>query len=282
MKLKHFQTSHGTPLAVISWVLAGFITVGGFGWPSRTFAGSNDVVANTPAPSDIPSGRLLRDAPAFSQWTIDFTYSEDRSSKTGGSVSHAGPGMRAFLLRPRKTITTKTAEVISVQTVDMAGRMSEIWDIGGTQYSKPGGTNAWFTASASMDRNSAAGATVQFSPMPPNGFNDLDWIGKETYAGKIALGDSECFVFVPGGTASIDLGAKSGQESRLEALPKVAYIDAGTRLPRALRIAGEVRVFQFSTNPPTTVQAFPADLQATIQQADHARTLLLQSAARPY
>lgn len=251
----------------------GLVGVALCGLPFRTASGQG-----APPPLEIPPGRLLRNAPDFSQWSVTFSYADDRAQKGDKNpVPDYIKTLPTFLHRPRKTLTTKTGDITSVQMVDVAGETSQLWTDHGVQYIKSVGTNVWCTVRSDMGLGD-----MESMRLPPGGFSELDWVGKDSYAGKIAYGDTQCLVFTPGGPASLDLSDDRKQKERMEALTKVAYIDDATRLPRALRIGEEVRIFQFTNPPPSAMQSLPPDLQAILAQAEKAATMLMHPAARPY
>jgi hypothetical protein len=238
-------------------------------------------------PADViqyPSAPLLRPAPDFSEWTIIYSYPSNPAAKGAtGSVAAPTPipsTMQGLLLRPRTVVTTKTGKIMRVVTVNLAGITVEKWFFDGAQYTKPAGSAVWFGASNSErsdDRNAYFSA-----PLPASGFQDLDWINDENYAGTTQAGGAQYLVFVPGGLTPEEIKDPKAQKATLEHEPKVAYIDAATRLPVALRLPGEIRQFRFTDPSPSTVLTLPPDLAAQIRNFQAAVSRLLEPAGRPY
>lgn len=232
-------------------------------------------IAGAAGAIQIPSGPMLRPAPPYSEWMITYSYPEDRPAKA--ERSHAPPS-KEFLSRPRKSTITKTEQIIRIDTVDVGGRSTEKWFVGPKQYTLPPGGSVWYVASAG-DGNT--GNLYYSDPLPSSGFQDMDWINEKAFAGTLKFDRMDCLVFVPGGLDEISPGDLSKQTAQLQGEPKVAYVDANTRLPVALRIVGEIRQFQFN-KPPTALLSLPPDLAAEIRTGEGARRRLEQPAARPY
>jgi hypothetical protein len=169
-------------------------------------------------------------------------------------------------VRPRTITTTKTGDIIHEETVSVVGIRTEDWQVNGDYYIKYPGKTIW-----SAYEKSAPAPIINGSPvvlgLATNGFRGLDWINKETYAGKMKTSYGDCLIFVPGGrnsTSALDPG-------KIDSLPKIACIDAATRLPTMARAAGETRVFTFTQPPPTAAQTLPDDLAAEIKTGNQLR-----------
>ena len=222
----------------------------------------------------VPAGPMLRPVAPYSEWVITYSYPEDRAAK-GGKKPETASQQRTS--KPRKTLTTKTDCNIRVHTVDVAGRTEERWFVGSVQYIKPAGSGAWYWCAGGNP-----GSNLYYSPpLPASGFADMDWINEKAYVGTARVGNTDCMVFVPGGLDPASAGNPARQAAQLAAEPKVAYVNAETRLPVALRILGEIRQFTFN-NPPTALLCLPPDLAAQIKRGEEARQRLEQPAARPY
>jgi hypothetical protein len=231
----------------------------------------------------FPTGPLLRPAPEFSEWTITHSYSDEMTPAAGSASKANVPREIAKLplLRPRRTITTKTGGTVRIVIIDLAGKTTEKWFIDGVQFTKPDGSDVWYGANKAVAAGILPDAYYS-APLPASGFQDLDWIAEGNYAGAIQLGDIKCLVFVPGGMTPDDWKDAKKRKAKLDSAEKVAYIDADSRLPVALRILGEVRQFQFTNPAPTQMLAPPPDLAEQIKKGKEAIANLLRSAARPY
>jgi hypothetical protein len=227
-----------------------------------------------------PAGPLLRSAPDFSEWTVTCHYTDEQSPKAGEAPTPIPASMGGLLKRTRTETITKTGDIMRVVTVDIAGNSSEKWYDKGAQYTKPPGSTEWFSASNNEPADTKNAYFTQ--PLPASGFRDMEWINDQSYAGVIQLGEYQCLVFTPGGLHADDTKDAAKQRTALAAKSKVAYIDANSRLPIALRLPGEVRQFQFSDPPPSVALALPADLAAELQKSEAAVAKLLAPAGRPY
>jgi hypothetical protein len=270
--------------SIIRALLCALLLPAGAGLAQEYLASSGEVGTQSEDVVQYPAGPLLRAAPEYSQWTITYTYSQDRPAKAAGS-SGAAPtplpeSMKGLLLRPRTVVTTKTGAIMRIVSVNLAGTSVEKWIAHDAQYTKPAGSAVWFAASNSErpdDRNAFLSA-----PLPASGFQDLEWINDRNYAGTVQVGNAQCLVFAPGGLDQEDFKDPGKQKAKLAGKPKVAYIDAITRLPVAMRLPGELRQFQFSDPPPSVMLALPPDLLAQIQKYQAGVARLLEPAGRPY
>lgn len=231
-----------------------------------------------PAKPELPSSPLLGKAPEFSEWGITFTYASEAARKAKPE-SASQPRLAYLDKRSSRVTTTKTGKIIHEVTRDLAGTQTEIWSEGTTQYYQMPGNTLWFE---SGNTTSAAGVReVDSRALPPSGFRDLDWITADNYAGTIPYGNGSCFIFVPEGYRKLDLRDEGKRTKLLESQGKIAYVDADTRMPVAVRDGDVTRVFRFNS-PPTAMQTFPADLSKAINDGKEARRRLEQPAARPY
>ncbi|HEY0258093.1 MAG TPA: hypothetical protein VGC39_11665 [Candidatus Methylacidiphilales bacterium] len=229
----------------------------------------------------VPSEPLVHPAPAFSQWTITFSYPDDAKAISGSDPSAAAklvPQNTNAALRPRTIITTKTGEIIHEETLTVGGNKTEDWQVHGNYYIKYPGKDFW---SAYETSGTSAGGTSVVMGLPVSGFRGLDWITKETYAGEIKAGMGGTLVFVPGGRNTVNAGDPSKQKE-LESLAKIALVDAETRLPVMVRAEGETRVFKFTESPPASVQTLPEDLASEIKEGDEIRAKRTAAPQREY
>jgi len=229
---------------------------------------------------EIPSQPLVRSAPASSQWTITFAYQDDAKKSAVDKPSEPPkPVPENMAVRPRTITTTKTGEIIHEVTLTVGGDKLENWQVHGDYYIKYPGKSFW-SAYEKPDPTQPSIGTRVVMGLPDSGFRGLEWISKDTYAGKIKSGVGECFIFVPGGRAMVNVAEPAGQKA-LESLPTIAYIDAETRLPMLVRAGDETRTFKF-TSPPTSNQTLPADLADEIKKGDEIRAKRNAAPQREY
>jgi len=198
---------------------------------------------------------LLNHAPAFSQWVITYSYSQERPQP--GKDAPARPLDSAL---PRKVTTTKTREIIHEQTVSVSGATFEKWQVGRIFYIKPQGQKHWGACDERFVKsNLIPNASLSF--LPANGFRDLDWINSETYAGAVKQNNTTYLLFVPKSAGNLDYG----KPAKIQAQPVIAYVDDATRLPALFKNADVTQTYAFSP-PPTAMQALPPDLAKQIKE----------------
>ena len=247
-------------------------------------AGTVCVLAQTddsPGSTAPPPGPLLAKAPALSQWTITFSYPEETKAQgTAYSPDTAKAVLESLSARVKTVVTTKTGDIIHEETTTLGGNKTEDWQVRGSYYIKYPGKNVW----SAYEKNDSALSTVRFRTamiLPDSGFNGLDWIGSDSYAGKIKTSTGENLVFVPGGMSTLNVADPAGQ-AKLQTLPKVAYVDSTTHLPVMVRTPSETRQFTFSPHPPSSVQTLPADLADEIKAGEAIRSQRTGAPAREY
>jgi len=221
-------------------------------------------------------GAPLNAAPEFAQWTITFSYPDQRAPKTPNSPPAIPPASDG---RPKEIVTTKTKTIVHEETTEGRGTKSEKWYVGATQYRKDPGATIWFANEPSTLVN--VQKDFHYTPLPPSGFRGLEWLTPETYAGVISYQGRNCLVFLPGGAAAIKLGGPGAPYPALAELPNVAFIDANTRLPLEVRNGGIIQFYQFAREAPS-MQALPPDLADQIKKGEEGRKKLDARPPRPY
>ena len=176
-------------------------------------------------------------------------------------------------------MTTKTGRTIHEVRLDILGHGTDTWFDAGVQYTKFEKDSAWYRSDRSTGGDTSAEAS--YHPLPASGFRDLEWIKAENYAGTAPYDKHDCLVFVPTGADKLDLNGAGDAQKKLKALDTVAYVDADSRLPVAVRTRGDLRTFQFDP-PPMEMQTLPVDLTTQVKKGEDARTRLNQTAPRPY
>lgn len=217
---------------------------------------------------EIPSGNLLACVPENSQWVVTFFYPQDRSKDA------ALPALEKTL--PRKIITTRTCELIHEETCDVSGEKSDKWQVGTTFYLKPPGQKFWGEYDPAWFHNNLP-TSPALSPIPLKGFQDLDWISRETFAGSIKQNDKEWFVFIPLNAREVDVA----KPADLNAQPVIAYVDASTRLPVRYKNRDVVRSYSFAPESPPRL-VLPADLAQEIRDGKERRAKVFAVPKREY
>ena len=145
---------------------------------------------------------------------------------------------------------------------------------GQTQYYRSPENLLWGQAVTGTSRERVI--EQRFSPLPPTGFRDLDWINADNFAGAVPYGNGTCLIFAPGGDRQLDLSDPAQRQRRMVAVEMIACGDADSRLPLALRTRNELRSYHFN-EAPTQMQTFPADLSVQIKKSaeGHAKSLFL-------
>ena len=229
---------------------------------------ANAVAQQAAEKPPIPPGKLLSPPPEYSQWMVAYSYPQDRSQEENL------PALEKSL--PRKVITTKTGVILHEETVDVAGGKSDKWQVGTTFYLKPPEQNYWGEYDATWQHNNLP-ASAALLPVPTKGFQDLDWIGSDTYAGSIKQNGVEHFVFVPSNANNLDVG----KPAALNAQPVIAYVDASTRLPVRFKNGSVIRTYAFAPDAPSML-ALPADLVREIQEGKERRAKVFVAPKREY
>ncbi len=222
---------------------------------------------------DLPTGPLLRTAPDFSQWQVVFTYPDEKITEKATPPPRIIQTIR--LLRPRSVVTTKTGRIIHEAVVDVADRTSDNWFEGAVQYMRINSDPTWYEVDPGIP------GTTNYHPLPPSGFRDMELVQAANFAGVMPFGKGKCLVFTPGGAAALDLSNPDEVEKRITLVSSIAYIDAESRLPIAVRTRSSLRTFHFNV-PPTEVQSLPPDLAAQVRKGKEGRALLERPAERPY
>ena len=239
---------------------------------SGCFAGlalaANAIAQQAAETPQIPTGKLLLPPPEYSQWGVTYSYPQDRFK------DEPLPALEKSL--PRRVTTTKTCDILHEETVDVAGVKSDKWQAGTTFYLKPPGQNYWGEYDRAWYHNNLP-TSAALQPVPLKGFQDLDWIGRDTYAGSIKQNGAEYFVFVPSNAGSLDVG----NPAALHAQPVIAYVDAATRLPVRFKNGDVIRSYAFAPEAPPPL-ALPADLVREIRDGKERRAKVFVAPKREY
>ena len=213
-----------------------------------------------------PPGPLLANAPDPGQWVVTCSYPDERFKE-----ADVPPGIEE---RAKMITTTRAKDVIHEAMVDASNGKSDNWYIGDTLYTKRPKAKTW----EQLPMTAVDGP--HFTPLPVNGFRDLDWIRKEAYVGSMKFGDRNCLVFIDGAPPHLVLSEAASQPGGFENYSMVAFIDAETRLPVQVEVAGIIRSYRFA-NAESDALTLPQDLTTVITQAAKARALLGQRLPRP-
>lgn len=190
-------------------------------------------------PTPLPNGPLVRRAPDFSKWQIDFYYT--RASDKGGKASAPAPNLKdpavlANMTQPKQLTVTRTKPLWHAVLLLANGSRRESWFDGAYRYEV-------------HPENHSVVPIAQFNPgynpafldYSSSDFPDIDWVSPQTYLGTQS--GTIYWVF------------KQGDDDTM------AWIDLTTRLPARWQNANEIRVFKFLP-PPTEPLQLPPDVAA--------------------
>jgi hypothetical protein len=228
--------------------------------------GSFDVFGQT-SPSR-PDGQLLKKPADFAKWEVIYTYAKSDAPGTRPSA----PGDLKSL------VTTKTGNIVHEQATDLQGRITDTWHTGATQYRKPPGEAVWYQP---VPPSEGQGGSSDYAPIPPNGYRQWDWVGESTFVGTFPFDNVACLVFVPGGRSAVGEEDEKKAAAKIGAMPVVAYVNAETRLPVALRMGNITGRVTFHPSP-ASAQVLPTDLIDQLRNAEQSRKNLFQQPARPF
>lgn len=216
---------------------------------------------------DLPEGVLLKKAADFSKWKVLYSY-----TKPEGPEAKAPSPEEA-----RAIVTTKTGNIVHEEFVDLHGRKTETWHAGSMQYRKSAGESIWYKPVAP---NEGQSGSSDYAPMPANGYRNWEWVDERSFVGMLPFENVPCLVFVPGGLKAVAEDVMK-DPVKIAALPIVAFVNAETRLPFALKV-GEVTGRMSFEAPPPAMQTLPLDLIDQIQKGEEGRRNLYQQPTRPF
>lgn len=218
---------------------------------------------------ELPEGPLLRPAPEFSQWSIDYSYPQDRQDKAG-ALAPIDPKL------PRKVLLTKTKDILREEVQTVSGVKTDAWQQNGNYFVKFPGNTFWSAYEKPTQLQIESGTAVTVT-VPSSGFRGLDWINQETYAGTVTSGESTYLIFLPAESRNADLS----DQKVLQELPTIAYVDAKTRLPVRVKKHEAVSVYKFMP-PPGAMLTIPPDLAAEIKAGEEIRAKSNAAPMREY
>ena len=209
-------------------------------------------------PKALPTGRLLKRTPAFSQCTIYFSYKKEAptagSPGAGAKTPEAAPPA-SQVTRPTKITVTKTAPVFHTVIYYPTGRKTDAWFNGQVQAVLLPGASSFSIVSLDEDAPDKSLA-INYNQTD---FQDLDWISLQNFIGR----KQQYLVFQEPGSK------------------RVAYIDNETRLPVRLQIGLEIRDYQIQEIP-HTMQTFPAEVHRSIETIQSQIRAVTSGGPRPY
>jgi len=229
----------------------------------------------------IPSGPLLNCAPSNSRWLVEFKYA-DESSKRPSKKQRRSP-------RTKTIVATRYGSVTFEEITDEVGKITEKWFSNSEQYTRKQGSPDFYTAG----KNDIGNANYEY--FSPTGFRGFDWISKETFVGIQKVLGHDCLVFSsqqdeqalwdPDAVALIQ-GMRTSRAAGDEARPSLAKvcvtacIDVENRLPVALRIVGDTRIFTFLA-PPEKPVTLPPELVKQLEKRQNLWNQLVRAAPGP-
>ena len=200
-----------------------------------------------------PPGELLKPPPSYSQWTVTYTPYRDPSATNATPPTLPKSS-------PKQVSITKTADIFHEEVIDGSGSKSERWQSGRTLYLKPAGQTSWKICEPEFLK-----AMASYGPsfLMIKGFDGLDWVGPQSYAGVLTRpeNNAQMLLFLPAGGPQ---GATWTVEKAL-AQPQIALVDLETRLPILQKKDGMIQSYQFGSAP-MALQKLPSDLAKQVQK----------------
>ena len=272
-----------------SWVLSAAAV-------SQVLPPSNSAPQSAPAASSekipVPKGPLLKSAPPFSQWTIVYSYADEKSRHDQTQEPRESRSTESS--RIKKIIAVRNGSLTYEQIFDSAGQKTEKWYSKDQQYTRHHGATDFYSA-GNKDFNN-----IDYEYRSQTGFQGFDWISMDNFVGVQKVFARECLVFrdrkdqlsildpnaavyqnelraeFKGGGSSADV-----KEIAEDKVGTIACIDLETRLPVALQIAGQTRRFSFQ-EPPATPITLPLELMTQIEEHQKRWSELTKAAPRPF
>ncbi len=234
--------------------------------------GQQPAATRQPATRPRLSGPALKPAPALSQWTISYTYPEERSSAPA-SAPHPKPGPDL----PRRVVVARDGAKFHEEVWNVGGdKKRDCWQQNQSFYEKPLGQSYWSAYGKPTDLRQAIADHVPNRALPESGFRNVEWINDQTYIGSVKAGQSTYLVFVPRATADLNID----DPKSLQKQPTIAYVESLTRLPVSVTSQNVVQTYKFSGV--SAALTLPADLTAEITKGDQIRAKLNAAPAREY
>lgn len=235
------------------------------------FAAWAQQVPSTPAPSTLPKGPLLANAPEYSIWV---TVRGDASllPKKGAAPSSG----KAEPKLVKRVQTIKAGPVRYILTIGVDGKRSESWCKGNMQI---------FKGAEWGDKPVATNARSIRHPLDfsKTDFPECAWISESCYQGIRKVLDRDCMVFLKGSGDSQSPSKANAEEASLDG-PKgkvQACIDLQTRLPVLLVEGDAVTTYEFGPTP-AAILTLPADVQAAIEEKRRVVERLTSRPPRPF
>jgi hypothetical protein len=209
------------------------------------------------------AGRILLPTPKLARWSIDYQYAPGTAPMpppAGTAAKEAVP-----MGRPSKVVVTKSNATYHEETLDQAGQRREKWSVGDRELIRLPGCRTWINAG--LNPFDALRSDYSKSEFP--GFS---WIASRNYLGTQKVFWGDCWVF-KSKLESLKLTHLAAYEAALSVGPLrprhavvvFAWVNIETRMPVALRVDDEVRIYRFEA-PPVEELAPPTEVASQFQQ----------------
>lgn len=184
----------------------------------------------------LPPGPIIKQAPAYSQWQISFSYASrtpDQGSASSASAA-SDPANAPGSHLPRLLTVTRTKPQWHTMLVDVSGVKKEAWFDGSMLFA----VGQKDSSVVPINMSSPRGRDELMDYSPGHDFPDVDWVSRNNYLGTQ---DGKTWVF------------KYGPEG-----PTV-WVDSTTHYPFRWQKGLETRTIQF-LDPPTEQLKLPANV----------------------
>jgi len=213
---------------------------------------------------ETPKEPFLNPAPQYSEWLESYSYPQDRPGKEDVSAQAPIPPLSI-----RKTLTTKTGNILHEEVINVAGKKIDKWQVDKTLYLKRIGHTSWVILSTIY-------SSTFFDPelpIPSSGFQYFDWLKSENFAGIANSGGKNWYVFVDYKVVNPEIINSEKLQSLFESNQKVACIDIQTKLPVRYQFNGVIVTYTYNT-PPNSMQSLPPELAKLIKESENQRAKL--------
>jgi hypothetical protein len=210
------------------------------------------IATSIPAPSDngiiktaYPGGEAIGPAPDFSQWQVNFTFSQTKGKPGQGQAKEEIiVGVAPPPPQPKSLSVIKTKPMKRIVLIYADGSNQSAWNDGQETY--------WMTNDNhpyTMPRD----MQIQMSPFLTFGDNDfpgMEWVSEQNYVGMQEMRGSKCLVFEVGGIT--------------------AWVNESNRLPMRWASSYEIRDYVFQESPKAEL-TMPDQVQQLIKQEKQVR-----------
>lgn len=229
--------------------------------------------AQSPTPSPLPSGPLLKRAPENSTWKIIIRGQPAANEPTAAAAATDGADRQNKSEPPviSQSSVVKTGPTILEESLDAKGQRVEVWHVSGLRVTKRPDERPV------VSPDYYGGGDIYSVNFAVSDFAGLEWISAKTYTGVVQYQGKDCLVFndnISPLTArlreeeviAINQAKVFGMEVPVERkVPAAAYIDLESRLPLLVTFGNEKRAYEYGSTPTTSLQ-LPPDVASQVKE----------------